>query len=56
MGYCMRGVRAWCARNGFDYEQLRTEGLPAELLEATDDHFAIEASRLARSEEGNGQQ
>lgn len=52
LGYCMHGVRGWCVRHGFDYNTLRTEGLPAEELEATGDHFAAEAARLARADDG----
>ena len=52
LGYCMHGVRAWCARMGFDYHTLRTEGLDAAELENTGDHFAVEAARLARAEDG----
>lgn len=50
--YCMAGVRAWCERHGLDYNTLRTEGLPVEELEATGDHFALEAARLAREDHG----
>lgn len=52
LGYCMHGVRSWCERHSFDYNTLRTEGLEAEALEATGDHFAAEAARLARAEDG----
>lgn len=55
LGYCMSGVRAWCERNSFDYTTLRTEGLLAEDLERTGDHFALEAARMARAEDGRQQ-
>ena len=52
--YCTRGVRAWCQIRGIDFLRLADEGIPAEELEATNDHMAIEAAKLARnsSEEG----
>ena len=51
LGYCMRGVRAWCAKHGMEFEQLRTQGFLADALEETGDHLALQAVRLAREQQ-----
>lgn len=46
--YCTRGVRAWCLTRGIDFSLLSSEGVPVEEFEATNDHMAIEAAKVAR--------
>lgn len=47
---CARGSRVWFAQHGFDYNDFLKNGIAAEKLEATGDHFALLASRTAREE------
>lgn len=41
LGYCNRIARVWLKRYGLSWYQLRNEGLPASVLEATGDAQAI---------------
>lgn len=47
--YCGSGIRTWLAHHGFEMRVLLREGLPAAMLEATGDHFALKAVAIARS-------
>lgn len=47
---CARGARAWAERHGFDWGELLRDGWDADALEATGDHFAIQAAKVAREE------
>jgi hypothetical protein len=50
LGYCSRGARAWFAHHALDWQAFVADGLPAEVIEATGDHFGIEAAKRARME------
>lgn len=50
LGYCARGMRAFFARLGLDWDLFRSRGLPADEIEATQDAMAMAAARLAREE------
>lgn len=54
LGYCSRGARAWCERYGFDWLELVERGLPAEAVEATGDHYGLQAAAIARAEASEG--
>ena len=51
LGYCAKGMRAFCEQHGLDWEALRTVGIPAETIEATGDAMAIAAARRARQDQ-----
>lgn len=40
LGYCLSGVKKFCARHGLDFKQLVKEGLTEEELNATHDQMA----------------
>lgn len=48
LGYCSRGMRAFALRHGLDWAKFVNDGLPAEVLEATNDHMAIKVAEKAR--------
>ena len=48
LGYCSRGMRAFAARHGLDWGRFVHEGIPAEELEATGDHMALQVVEKAR--------
>lgn len=50
LNLCVHGARAWCARYGYDFRTFAREGLPARLVEATGDAFAVQAAELARKD------
>lgn len=47
-GYCSRGIRAFFARHGLDFQDFLRNGIAAEKLEATGDHMALKAVEVAR--------
>lgn len=51
---CSSGAREFFARHGLDWAAFVREGLPASVLEATGDAFAINTARLAREEAARG--
>lgn len=48
LGYCARGMRAFFAQHGLDWQAFRDVGLPASVIEGTGDAMAIRAAALAR--------
>lgn len=46
--YCSRGMRAFAARHGLDWQAFISSGIPASVLEATGDAMAIRAAAVAR--------
>lgn len=38
---CFQGARPWFRRHGLDWQAFLAEGLPAEVLAATDDAMAV---------------
>jgi hypothetical protein len=52
--FCARGMRAFAARHGLDWEQLRTEGVPVSTLEATGDALAMAVAAKAREAADHG--
>lgn len=50
LGYCARGVRAWCARYGIDYRRLLADGVPADELIATGDELGRRVVEQAMQE------
>lgn len=50
LGYCSRGLRAFFTSRGLDWCEFKSNGLPADVVEATGDAMAIRAAELARSE------
>lgn len=50
LGYCAKGMRAFFAERGMDWQTFMECGLPAEVIEATGDDMAIQAAALARNE------
>lgn len=49
-GMCNREPRLFCAAQGWSWAEFVSNGLPAELLEATGDPMAIRVAALARAE------
>jgi hypothetical protein len=47
---CCSGMRAWFARHDLDVLDFIRNGIPAERLEATGDHFALTVCKLARAQ------
>ena len=45
--YCHRGMRAFCARHGFDWSDIVKNGVSAERLRATGDAMAIRLADAA---------
>lgn len=54
MKLCAHGARQWCARYGVSWEQLRGDGVPCSVAEATGDPWGIKAAQLAREEAESG--
>lgn len=52
-GFCRTGIRTWCAQNGVDWNRLRHHGLPAELLLAIGDPFALAVVEHAKQVEAS---
>ena len=48
MGYCMKQVRPWLKRHGFEITDFVREGIPASKLEATGDELALRICRRVR--------
>ncbi len=51
LGYCNRGLRAWFARSGLDWEDFLRNGIPAETLHQFDN--AMIERVIARAEGKN---
>lgn len=51
IGYCMRQVRPWLVRHGFDVKTFVHDGIPVEDLEATGDALAIRICEHVRAQE-----
>lgn len=47
-GFCLRGVQAFAKRHGFDFQDFCRNGVEADALEATGDHFALKVVEYAR--------
>lgn len=47
-GWCTAGIRAFARRYNLDFDAFCREGIPAEQLEATGDHFALKLVEYAR--------
>lgn len=47
--HCAPGIRAWFARYGLDYRAFVREGIPAQVLLATGDAFALRVVQIARA-------
>lgn len=45
---CSRGARAFFERHGLDWNTFLSEGLPAEVIEATGDAMAQQVVEVAR--------
>jgi hypothetical protein len=54
VGYCRRGVKVFLESHGFDWKTFINEGVPEELLAATDDAQALKVVDYVRQQ--NGQQ
>ncbi|HEN8225525.1 TPA: hypothetical protein ACPH2S_000051 [Pseudomonas aeruginosa] len=50
-GYCVSGARAWFQAQGLDWRRFISEGLPASVLEATDDELALRLVAHARHQQ-----
>lgn len=59
--WCLPGARMWCERYGFEFRAFATDGLPADQLAATGDHYGVTLAALAlataeQQGEDNGRQ
>ncbi len=55
IGYCNRGMRAWCVSQGLDWPEFLKQGISADTLRKTGD--AMAARVIAHAErEAHGQQ
>lgn len=45
---CTRGARAWFAHHGLSYQEFLLNGMPASVIEATQDAMGIQVARIAR--------
>lgn len=52
LGYCMKGVRKFCADNALDVQQLVRDGLPLSLLDPIDDAMVHKATTYVREKVG----
>lgn len=48
---CSAGIRAWCDRYQIPWDQFTGEGVPVEVFEKIDDHYAGVLIRLATEEQ-----
>jgi hypothetical protein len=48
-GFCGKGARAWCAKNGVDWKLVLSEGVPAQVLLETGDPLAARVVAAARA-------
>jgi len=48
INFCARGARRWFQRNGLDYPQFVTRGLPIEQVDALGDALAKQVADHAR--------
>lgn len=46
-GFCAPGIKSWCDAHGFDIRNILKNGIPADLLAATGDAFALRAVAAA---------
>ena len=49
---CASGTRAWFRQHGFDWADFLNNGIDAELLRATGDHWALMAVANAEVDDG----
>lgn len=48
---CFQGERPWFRRRGFSWQSFLTDGIEAEVLEATGDALAFRVTAVARTRE-----
>lgn len=48
LGFCMKQVRPWCGKMGFDFRDFIRNGIPASKLLATNDAYAADVVEQAR--------
>lgn len=53
-GWCVSGVRRFCAQNNLDFRRLVREGVPVEEVEGIDCALIAKAVEIAKKENGNG--
>lgn len=53
-GICLAGARRFATKMDFDFRDFLKNGLPASVLEATGDHFALTVAEIARKGKKNG--
>jgi hypothetical protein len=51
---CSGGCRAWFRRHNLDWNVFLKSGIPASVIEATGDPFALRAAERARADDGRG--
>ncbi len=51
---CAGGTREWFSRQGFDWADFITNGIPIEEMEATGDPLALRVTAFARKEALDG--
>lgn len=51
LGFCSKGMRSFCAKNGIDYLSFCRDGIAADELAKFDDHNANLMIEKARSEQ-----
>lgn len=54
LGYCNRGMRAWCASEGLDWSEFLRRGIDAEILRARDNAMATRVISHAEKEAHRG--
>ena len=52
LGYCNRGMRAWCASEGLDWPEFVKHGIDAEVIRQRDNAMAERAIAKAEGEIG----
>lgn len=50
LGYCNRGLRQWCAREGIDWPDFLKNGISVDILKASQNAMAERAIALAERE------
>lgn len=53
-GWCVAGIRRYCADNGLDFRRLVREGLPVEEVEGRECALIGRAIEIAKKERANG--
>lgn len=56
VGYCSKGMRAFCARHNISYIEFARDGIDASILEQIDDHMVHKILEAAhgRKQEDDG--